>query len=341
MFLPTTPAEMQALGWAQLDVILVNGDAYIDSPFSGIAVIGKSLLAAGYKVGVIAQPDIKSNIDIMRLGSPRLFWGVSAGATDSLVANYTALGKKRRNCDFTAGGVNDRRPDRACIIYTNLIKQFDPAKKPVVLGGIEASLRRMAHYDMLSDNIRRPILFDAKANYLIYGMGEFTAINLAKALANGDDTSKLAGLCYIAKDLPAQTELLASYEIVSADKDEFYTFFKAFYNHASSMSPAVLAQKCGDRYVIQNPPYVPTQTELDSTYELDYERAAHPHDSARGEIKALHTIQHSINTHRGCFGECNFCAITAHQGRTVLSRSVESIIKEVEAITKQDRKSVV
>jgi len=182
MFLPTTKKEIDKLGWKKPDIILVSGDSYIDSPYIGIAVIGKILLSAGYKVGVIAQPDINSANDIKRLGEPKLFWGVSGGSVDSMVANYTATKKKRRSDDYTPGGINNRRPDRAVIAYTNLIRRNFKYTKPIILGGIEASLRRIAHYDYWSDKLRRSILFDAKADYLVYGMGEKAALEIARKL---------------------------------------------------------------------------------------------------------------------------------------------------------------
>ncbi len=198
-FLPTTPAEMAERGWDALDVILVSGDSYIDSPFIGAAVIGRMLERAGYRVGIIAQPDITSAADITRLGEPRLFWGVTGGSVDSMVANYTALKKKRRSDDYTPGGENNRRPDRAVIAYANLIRRHFKNTCPIVLGGIEASLRRVAHYDFWSDSIRRSILFDAKADYLLYGMAEQTILALAKALHAGGDPAAIRGLCHIAK----------------------------------------------------------------------------------------------------------------------------------------------
>ncbi len=334
MFLPATADELKKLGWQQADIILVSGDVYIDSPYSGAALVGKSLLDAGFKVAVISQPDIKSPADIMRLGSPRLYWGVTAGATDSMVANYTASGKKRRSCDFTPGGENSRRPDRACIVYANLIKQYDKEKKPVVLGGIEASLRRFAHYDSHTEKIRRPLLFDAKADYLIYGMGEYPAINLALALEQGKDPRNIKGLCYLSKTPPEGTVILPHFEETADDSVKFEAFFRQFYSHASSLSGEILAQKCGDRYMIQNPPYIMSSGELDHIHSLRFERDAHPLEKRRGPVKAVETAKYSISAHRGCFGECNFCAISVHQGRAVVSRSPESIIEEAEAVSK-------
>ena len=196
MFLPATPEELRELGWDRLDVILVTGDSYLDSPFVGVSVIGQSLLKAGYRVGIIAQPDVDTAADITRLGEPALFWGVTGGCIDSMVANRTASGKRRREDDFTAGGINNRRPDRAVIVYANLIRRWFKETKPIVLGGIEASLRRIAHYDAWSNRVRRSILIDAKADLLVYGMGEKTVLELAARLKEGRAVSDLRGLCY-------------------------------------------------------------------------------------------------------------------------------------------------
>ncbi len=195
-FLPTTSDELRQLGWNELDIILVTGDAYIDSPFMGVATIGRVLAKAGFRVGIIAQPDINSEKDITRLGEPRLFWGVSGGSIDSMVANYTATKKKRRSDDYTPGGINDRRPDRALIVYSNLIRRYFKQTRPIVLGGVEASMRRIAHYDYWSDNVRKSVLFDAKAEFLVYGMGERAVVELAQAIDRKQDPSGLRGLCY-------------------------------------------------------------------------------------------------------------------------------------------------
>lgn len=264
----------------------------------------------------------------MRLGSPALFWGVTAGATDSLVANYTATGRKRKSCDFTPGGDNCRRPDRSSIVYTNLIKRFSSEKKPVVLGGIEASLRRFSHYDLLSRDIRRPLLFDSKADWLIYGMGEYPALQLAEALRAGRDVHAIENLVYIAQEAPAGALVLPSHEEAASAPEIFQKFFRQFYAESSTLSRRVLAQKCGDRYVVQNPQHIMSTVELDHIHNLDYERAVHPYDLAKGEVRGAETARFSIATHRGCFGECSFCAISVHQGRRVLSRSEESVLEE-------------
>lgn len=338
MFLPTTPQEMESLGWDQLDVILVTGDSYIDSPFIGIAVIGKLLLQAGYHVGVIAQPDLQSDLDITRLGEPRLFWGVSAGSIDSMVANYTALKKRRKSDDYTPGGINNRRPDRATIVYTNLIRRFFKHTRPIVLGGIEASLRRVTHYDYWSDRLRGSVLLDAKADYLVYGMAEKTILELAEAFKTGRDPRSIRGLCYLASESEAASLKgsyleLPSFEAVSQDKNAFISMFHIFYRNNDPLNAKGLLQKHAARYLVQNPPApYQNQAELDAVYAIDFERQQHPYYEKTGPVKALETIKFSVSTHRGCYGECNFCAIAVHEGRTVRWRSQGSIITEVEQI---------
>ncbi len=329
MFLPTTRDEMKTRGWADLDVILVTGDAYIDSPFAGTAVIGKLLEKAGYRVGVIAQPDVGGTVDIMRLGEPALFWGVSGGCVDSMVANRTAGGRRRRRDDFTPGGANDRRPDRAVIVYSHLIRRGFKCTVPIVIGGIEASLRRVAHYDYWSNSIRRSILFDAKADYLLYGMADLSVLALADALREGHDPRTLRGIGYIANDVPHGALELPSYAEVSADKTAFTAMFNTFYANNDPLTAKVLAQRQDTRCYVQQPPSrALTPDELDAVHGLDFERAVHPCDAQRGAVRALETIRFSITTHRGCYGECNFCAIAVHQGRRVVCRSESAILDE-------------
>ena len=334
MFLPTTPKELKQLGWDALDIILVSGDSYIDSPYMGVAVIGKLLQQAGYKVGVIAQPDTTSQQDICRLGEPRLFWGVSGGCVDSMVANYTALKKKRKSDDYTPGGENNRRPDRAVIAYANLIRRYFKQTTPIVLGGIEASLRRVVHYDFWSDRLRRSILFDAKADYLLYGMAEKSILELAHHLAEGSQPDQVRGVCLISKEPRAGYVELPAYETVANDKQAFTDMFHIFYQNNDPITAKGLLQRHGDRYLVQNPPsHDLSQSELDAIYALDYERAQHPYYEAQGKVKALETIRFSIPTHRGCYGECNFCAIAVHEGRRVTWRSPESILSEAKRMS--------
>jgi uncharacterized radical SAM protein YgiQ len=333
MFLPVTRKEMESLGWTELDVILVTGDTYIDSPYFGTAVIGKYLLSEGFRVGVIAQP--MNGDDVSALGEPRLFWGVSSGCVDSMVSNYTPLKKKRNQDDLTPGGENNRRPDRALISYTSLIRSRFKKTVPVVLGGIDASLRRVTHYDCWDNKLRRSVLFDAKADILVYGMGEHAIAELARRLAAHEIWYDIDGICYASNDAPKGYVELPSFEDCAADKDTFAGMFALFYQNCDPVTAKGLVQKHGERFLVQNPPQgLLTPDELDSVYELDYEYDAHPACKAQGEIRALETIHFSVTTHRGCYGECNFCAISAHQGRTVVSRSEESILREIERYTK-------
>jgi uncharacterized radical SAM protein YgiQ len=334
-FLPTTKKEIKALGWEKPDIILVTGDSYIDSPYVGAAVIGKVLLRKGFKTAIIAQPDVESDKDIKRLGEPKLFWGVTGGCVDSLVANYTALKKRRKKDDYTPGGLNNRRPDRAVIRYTNLIRRYFKDTVPVVLGGIEASLRRVCHYDFWSDHIRKSILFDAKADFLVYGMGEKAVIRLASALHKNQPIKDLRGICYISKEKRDGYIELPSYDEVSTDKHKFIEMFTTFYQNNDPVTAKGLFQKQDSRYLVQNPPseYL-DKKEIDEIHDLTYERDLHPYYQKKGSVRALDTIRFSIPSHRGCYGECNFCSIAVHQGRTVQWRSDKSIIKEAEAISK-------
>jgi uncharacterized radical SAM protein YgiQ len=341
-FMPTTADECQRLGWSELDVVLVTGDVYLDAPHIGVAVIGRVLLNAGYRVGIIAQPDVHTDRDIARLGEPRLFWGVSGGSVDSMIANYTAAGRRRRSDDMTPGGVNDRRPDRAVLAYSHLIRRHFKQTRPIVLGGIEASLRRISHYDAWSDAVRRSILFDAKADLLLYGMADQSVAALADKLARGEDVHDLRGLCYISRELPtpdpgfdAGDVQLPSHEEVSQDKAAFARMFALFYANADPLNAHRLVQQQDTRYLVHNPPALaPSPAALDAVYELPYARAVHPYYRKQGPVAAMQTIPFSLTTHRGCFGECRFCAIAVHQGRRVVSRSHASIVREAEALAR-------
>ena len=330
MFIPSTMDEFKALGWEHADVILVTGDAYIDSPSCGISVIGHVLMDAGFKVGVISQPADNAD-DITRLGEPSLFWGVSSGAVDSMVSNYNADRSRRRHDDLTAGGTNNARPDRACIAYTGLIRRYFKNTTPIVLGGIEASLRRLAHYDYWQNGIRRSVLFDSKADIIVYGMGELAVLSLAQKISDGEDYRLIPGICFISNEYPPDALELPSFEDAASHPDVFSRMFLLFYNNAGNRR---LAQKHGTRFLVHNPPGRGlTPAELDHVYELPYERAAHPLCEKKGEVRALETMRFSITTHRGCFAACNFCSIVLHQGRSIISRSEESILKEAVSIT--------
>lgn len=338
MFIPTTLTEVRQRGWSGLDVILVTGDSYIDSPHIGVAVIGHVLLEAGYRVGIIAQPDPERPDDIRRLGAPDLFWGVTGGSVDSMVANYTALNKKRRRDDFTPGGLNDRRPDRAVIVYTNLIKRYCRPSVPIVLGGIEASLRRISHYDYWSNRIRRSILFDAKADILVYGMGEKPIQELARALRRGEDYRQIRGLCYKAHQPPQDAVHLPSHARTASDPETFRAMFELFYRHNDPLTARLLCQRQHNRYLVQNPPPPPhSMNELDAVYAMAFEYDQHPYYEKQGPVRSLDTIRFSLATHRGCYGECHFCAIAVHQGRTVQWRSQASLLREARRLTDHPR----
>ena len=228
-FIPATPDEMHKRGYKQVDVILVTGDAYVDHPSFGVALMGRWLEKLGYRVAILAQPDWQSETDICRLGEPDLFWGISGGCMDSMVANYTATKKKRKSDDLTVGGRNNRRPDRAVVVYANLIRQYFKETKPLVLGGVEASLRRIAHYDFWSDSIRRSILFDARADVVVYGMAEKAILELAQKLRDSQDIKEIRGICYISPTPPPNYIELPAYEKVVADKKSFSQMFNTFY----------------------------------------------------------------------------------------------------------------
>lgn len=334
-FLPTTPQELKELGWDRCDVILISGDAYVDSPYIGVAVVGRILQSIGLRVGIIAQPELKSDIDIKRLGEPRLFWGVSGGSVDSMVANYTASKKFRKSDDYTPGGVNNRRPDRAVLAYTNLIKQYFKNTVPIVLGGIEASLRRVTHYDYWDDKLRKPILFDSKADYLIYGMGENAIKELAFALDKEKSPKDIRGICYVANEPKEDFLQLPSHDECLKNKEKYIDLFDMFYDNNDPLSAKGLCQKIDSRYLIQNPPcHYLNEPQMDKLSALPYTRKPHPYYAKDGKIKCLETIGYSITTHHGCWGECNFCAIGVHQGRTIRTRSEKSIINEVISYTK-------
>ncbi len=343
MFIPTTKQECEKLNWHQLDIILISGDTYIDTPYSGIAIIGKILINEGYKVGIISQPNIDNGDDITRLGEPKLFWGIGAGLVDSMVANYTATKKFRNRDDFTPGGVNNRRPDRAVLVYTNLVRRYFKQTVPIVIGGIEASLRRIAHYDFWSNKVRKSILFDSKADVLVYGMAEKSIIELATAIKNGKSIKEIQGICYISKEPIDGYIELPSFDKCRQNKLQFINMFHIFYHNNEPMTSTGLYQLHDTRYLVQNPPadYM-KEHEIDRVYDLQYERDVHPYYKIQGEVRALQTIQFSVTTHHGCYGECNFCAISVHQGRSIRSRSQSSITKEIEQFkTHKDFKGII
>ncbi|MFA4844501.1 MAG: YgiQ family radical SAM protein [Candidatus Margulisiibacteriota bacterium] len=321
-----------------LDIILVTGDAYVDHPSFGSVLIARYLESKGFSVGLIAQPDWTKDDDFLELGPPRLFFGVAAGNLDSMVANYTAGKKVRRNDMYSPDNEAGHRPDRATIVYTNKLKALFPGV-PVVLGGVEASLRRFAHYDYWDDKVRRPLLFDAKADYLVYGMAEKGILRIAENVAATFRSPKNGGLktaatipngSIIAKDISAYKDalILPSYEEVAADKKKYAEAFKLFYTEGRKKHPRTIIQPCQGRYLGVFPPENLTPAELDGLFELPFVRAPHPMYGKK-QIPAWGFVRFSTLSHRGCFGGCSFCAISQHQGKYITSRSLASIKKEI------------
>ncbi|PLV59076.1 YgiQ family radical SAM protein [Thermotoga sp. KOL6] len=339
MFLPTTREEMESLGWKELDVILVTGDAYVDHPSFGVALIGQLLLSKGYKVGVIAQPDWRTEKDITRLGRPRLFFGVTSGNVDSMVANYTASKKRRKTDDYTPSGKFGKRPDRATIVYSNLIRHFFSGV-PIVLGGIEASLRRFAHYDWWQDIVRKSVLVDSKADLLVYGMGERAILEIARILSETGDIEKckrVPGVVWWTSKKPKNGIELPSYDEINEIPEKYAEALRLQTWYTDSYRNTILYQRQDTRYVVQNPPFPPlSQKDLDYLYLLPFEREVHPFYRKMGRVKSIETVKFSITAVRGCFGSCSFCAITQHQTTHVVSRSKGSILEEVKVLTKRE-----
>ena len=343
MFLPTTIKEVRALGWDYIDVILFTADAYIDHPSFGAAVVGRLLEAEGYRVAIVPQPNWRDDLrDFTKLGVPRLFFGVSGGSMDSMVNHYTANKRLRSNDAYTAGGKAGFRPDYAVTVYSRILKKLYP-HVPVVIGGIEASLRRLTHYDYWSDALKPSVLVESGADLLIYGMGERVVQQVTRAMHNGYNANLLrkirqvaflADKSYVEKLNPSTTRLLASYEECQRDKRAFGRNFVEVETLSNMMeSDVTLVEAVGDRYVVVTPPNATLSTEeLDHSFDLPYERAPHPRYRGKGDIPAWEMIKHSINIHRGCFGGCSFCTISAHQGKFINSRSEKSILREVERV---------
>lgn len=334
-FLPTTRAEMLEQGYDQVDFVYVNGDAYVDHPSFGCAIITRVLQAFGYSCAVLAQPDWHNDEEFLQFGEPRLGFLVSSGNIDSMVNHYT-VSKRRRDKDYyTDDGVMGKRPDRAVIVYTQILKRLFP-HKPVMIGGVEASLRRLAHYDYWDDALRRSILIDSQADLLMYGMGENTIVEVADALASGleaKDLCYIRGTCWKTKSIEYVSDyvMLPSYQQMQADKYQYAKSFQIQHNNVDAINAKVLVEEYDGWYVIQNQPALPlTQQEMDFTYSLPYERTYHP---KYHYIPAIEEVQFSIISNRGCFGSCAFCAITHHQGRVISTRSKESIVEEAKRIT--------
>ncbi|MBQ0058776.1 MAG: YgiQ family radical SAM protein, partial [Lachnospiraceae bacterium] len=340
-FLPINKQDMEKRGWSQCDFVIVTGDAYVDHSSFGTAIISRVLESRGYKVGIIAQPDWKDEKSVTVLGQPRLAFLVNGGNMDSMVNQYT-VNKKRRHIDaYTPGGVIGKRPDYAVVVYGNLIRKTYK-KTPIVVGGIEASLRRLAHYDYWSDKIKRSVLMDAGADLISYGMGEHSIVEIADALNAGIDVKDITfikGTVYRTKDIESLEDavMLPSFEEVQADKKAYARSFAVQYHNTDPITAKVLIEPYPNKqYVVMNPPAERlTSVEFDDVYELPYMNAYHPSYEAAGGIPALSEIKFSLTSCRGCFGSCNFCALTFHQGRTVQSRSHESLIREAKGMISQ------
>ncbi len=332
--LPMSRAEMDDLGWDSCDIIIVTGDAYVDHPSFGMALIGRLLEAQGFRVGIISQPDWRNADAFKALGKPNLFFGVTAGNMDSMVNRYTADRKVRSDDAYTPNAEPNKRPDRATIVYSNRCREAY-TDVPIIIGGIEASLRRVAHYDYWSDTVRRSILPDSKADILIYGNAERALVEVAHLLAKKEPISSITairGTAIMTKDLDEKAIQLPSYKDVKTNPELYAAASKTLYLESNPHNAKALIQAHGDRYVLVNPPPIPLTTkELDGVYELPYSRQPHP-AYGTAKIPAYEMIRFSMTIMRGCFGGCSFCSITAHEGRIIQNRSEQSILNELEAI---------
>ena len=347
-FLPITLDEAKRLGWETVDVVLVTGDAYIDHPAFGTAVIGRTLEAAGYRVAVIPQPNWRDDLrDFRKFGRPRLFFGVTSGAMDSMVNHYTAARRLRHDDAYTPGGQAGFRPDRATYVYTRILKHIYP-DVPVIMAGIEASMRRLAHYDYWDDKLFPSILADTPADLLNYGMGERTTLKIARLLADGQPVEALHSLPQVA--YKTNQNILKTQKTPNPPIIELHSFEECLRSkHAEAenyhtielesnkIECSTLVQQHGDSYIVVNPPEPPMTTEeIDASFDLPYLRRPHPKYKKRGTIPAYEMIKNSVNIHRGCFGGCSFCTISAHQGKQIASRSEDSIMREVKTLVQSE-----
>ena len=352
-FLPITLDEVRRLGWDAVDVVLVTGDAYVDHPAFGTAVIGRTLEAAGYRVAIIPQPNWRDDLrDFRKFGAPRLFFGVTSGAMDSMVNHYTAARRLRHDDAYTPGGQAGFRPDRATYVYARILKQLYPTV-PVILAGIEASMRRLAHYDYWDDRLFPSILADTPADLLNYGMGERTTLKMAALLAQGQPIEALYSLPQVAYKTDKRIQFvrnqsasitqnppiieLHSFEECCRSKRAEAENYQIIERESNKIECATLVQRHADSWVVVNPPEPPMSTEeIDASFDLPYTRLPHPKYKKRGAIPAYEMIKNSVNIHRGCFGGCSFCTISAHQGKQIASRSERSIIEEVKILTQRE-----
>ena len=339
-FLPISKQDMEERGWWWYDFLIVTGDAYVDHPSFGASIICRVLESRGYRVAFLAQPDWRSNDDFLRFGKPRLGFFVSSGNIDSMVAHYTAAKKRRHDDAYSPGGIGGKRPDRAVIVYCNKIRELY-GDVPIIIGGLEASLRRFAHYDYWDDKVRRSILFDSQADLLSYGMGEKQTIEIADRLNNGEHISTLRdikGTCYACdvRETPLMGAECPSFENVISNKREYAVSCRIQMDEADHIRGKLVKQRHGNKMLVQNPPMPPLATEeLDAVYKLPFMRAVHPMYADMGGVPAIEEVEFSITHNRGCFGACNFCSLAFHQGRFITSRSKESIVEEAKLLTQQ------
>ena len=338
-FLPVSKEDMDKRGWKQLDFLYIVGDAYVDHPSFGHAIISRVLESHGYKVGIVALPDWHKIDDFVRMGRPKLGVLVSAGNIDSMVNHYTAAKKRRHDDMYAPGGKGGMRPDRATLVYCNRIKEAFGSDMPILIGGVEASLRRFAHYDYWDDKIRRSILFDSRASILMYGMGEKQIVRIADKLRDGvpvNEITDIPGTCYISSEYDEQNSvLIPSYEECIESKSKYAVSCRLQYYEQNPYIGKTLVQKHGDKYLIQNPPMPPLETdELDEVYALPYMKNYHPMYEKDGGVPAILEVGQSIAHNRGCFGGCNFCAIISHEGRIIQRRSHASLLREAKILTK-------
>lgn len=344
-WLPLTKKEVEKRGWNDVDVVLISGDAYVDHPAFGTAVIGRIIESEGFKVAIVAQPNWKDDLrDFKKFGTPKYFFGVTAGCMDSMVNHYTANKRLRSNDSYTPGGEAGFRPDYATTVYTNILKQLYP-EVPVLIGGIEASLRRVTHYDYWKDQLMPSILVDSKADLLVYGMGEQPLREILRRLKEGQTFADLQDINQVAYLQPSSAPLpryndwetveLSSHEVCLADKIKYAANFKIVEVESNKWQANRITQQIGEQLLVINPPFkIMDEKEMDASFDLPYTRLPHPKYKNRGTIPAYEMIKFSINMHRGCFGGCSFCTISAHQGKFIASRSEKSIMKEVEEVTK-------
>ncbi len=335
--LPMTANEIRALGWDEVDIVLVTGDAYVDHPSFGVALIGRWLQKHGYKVAVLAQPDWRSEKDFLRFGKPRLFWGITGGSVDSRLNNYSSMGHRRKEDVFSPGGEDGLRPDKPLAVYAARAREAYNAV-PIILGGLEASLRRLVHYDYIEDKVKRSIVVDAKADLLVFGMGEQQILEVAKRLAEGEKIEELVNIAGTAwpvtkgRKVPEGAVELPGAKDQDQNRELFMTGHKLYHDQAEPAGKPVVQEQNPGRVVV-NPPAVPlSEKQMDELYSIDFTRRWHPIYDNKGGVPALQSIQFSITSHRGCFGGCNFCSLYYHQGKVISSRSIESILAEADKL---------